>query len=33
MTPQQRDMAAAAAAAKVRELHLSSMSLRGGVGG
>ncbi|HYJ35969.1 MAG TPA: hypothetical protein VEV64_07425, partial [Rhizomicrobium sp.] len=33
MTPQQREMAAQAAAAKARELHLSGMPLRGGVGG
>jgi len=30
MTPQQREMAAQAAAAKAHELHLSGMSLRGG---
>jgi len=30
MTPQQREMAAQAAAAKARELRLSGMSLRGG---
>ena len=30
ITPQQREMAAQAAAAKARELRLSGMSLRGG---
>jgi hypothetical protein len=32
MTEEQRNMAAAAAAAKARELHLSGMTLNGGVG-
>jgi hypothetical protein len=32
MTEERRNVAAAAAAAKARELHLSGMSLRGGVG-
>jgi hypothetical protein len=33
MTSEQRDMAAQAAQAKARELHLSNMTLNGGVGG
>ena len=33
MTSQQQEMAARAAQAKARELHLSNMTLNGGVGG